>query len=159
MNTITLTVELGPETQAKLDKILEALQHAPDCSNCCVDTAVKCITDKLQAAPAEAPAERHTEPQEDQAPAPVAETHPIEEEGPFPEPAPAEEPKKAEPEKPAVTLDQIRQKVTQLMAKGGDKKTGARDIVKSYAENISGLPEAKWPEIWDKLVALDKPEG
>lgn len=152
-NSITITVELGPETQAKLGKILEALQHRPDCANC-VDAAIKTMDARLQDTLEKAPAERPTEPQEAPEPAPVTETHPVEEEGPFPEPGPAEK-----PEEPTVTLDHIRQKVTQLMAKGGDKKTGARGIVKSYAENISGLPEDKWPEIWDKLVALDKPEG
>lgn len=159
MNTITLTIELGPESQAKLGKILEALQHSrPDCESC-----VRGVTRYVGAAlgqpkqeeaetPAptenttqnETPTEAATEPQE--APqAKAVETPAPEAEAPAAEPAPAV----------TVTLDQIRQKVTYLMAAGGKKKEGARDIVKSYAANISGLPEDKWPEIWDKLTALE----
>lgn len=85
----------------------------------------------------------------------VKSDHPAEDVSPFPEAedvAPAEEPK------PAVTLDQIRQKVTYLRASSDQKKKdGAKDIVLAYAPNITGLAncEDKWPEIWDKLTALE----
>lgn len=83
----------------------------------------------------------------------VKSDHPADEVSPFPEPeddAPAEE------VKPAVNLDQIRQKVTTLLA-DSTKKDAVRDIVKTYAPNVTGLAkcENKWPEIWDKLTALE----
>ena len=101
----------------------------------------------------EATAEKSTTPQD----APKTETPEtvptVEESNPQPESepaAPTEEPK------PTITHDMIRQKVTQLMASGdAQKKAATRDIIKSYASNVTSLPEDKWPEIWEKLTALE----
>lgn len=94
----------------------------------------------------EAPAEEAQEAQEtEEAPAPLNQDVIM----PQPEPEPA---------KPTVTLDMIRQKVTALLAAGGTKKNAARDIVKAYAPNITGLNNCadKWPEIWEQLTALEE---
>lgn len=61
-------------------------------------------------------------------------------------------------EKPAITLDQIRQRVTLLRASGTpEQKEGSKNIILGYANNITSLPADKWPEIWDKLTALGDP--
>lgn len=127
MNTIT--IELCAEDRARLDRIAAALDNIGT-----PYTAPEAVQ-KAPQEPQEAPKAEVVEP-----PAPEAE-----------KPAQAEEPA------PAITLDMIRQKVTQLMAAGAEKKDGARDVVKSYAPNITGLGEMpdKWPEIWAKLTALE----
>lgn len=101
------------------------------------------------------PTEEPTAPQEATKSEPVKSDHPVDAVPPHSEPqdvAPAEEPK------PTVTLEQIRKKVTLLRASSDQKKKdGAKDIVLAYAPNITGLAncEDKWPEIWDKLTALE----
>lgn len=157
-NEIKLTVELGPESQGKLDAILAALEGLrPNCASCAESVAVA-MGENLRLVEQPEPA-AHADPVG--APgaegvtgvAPEAE-HPVNAVPPHAEPetvAPAEEPETA------ITLEQIRQKVTNLTAAGGKKKEGARDIVKSYAANVTGLKEHedKWPEIWAKLTALE----
>lgn len=103
----------------------------------------------------QAPAEEPTAPQEAPNLEVVKSDHPVDAVPPHSAPedvAPAEAPK------PTVTLDQIRQKVTYLRASSDKKKKdGAKDIVLAYAPNITGLANCadKWPEIWDKLTALE----
>lgn len=153
-NTITLTVELGPESQAKLDKILQALEGLrPNCASN-TENAQMTVNEYMESIQNAAPTEESTAPQDAPKSEPVKEDTPEVVVTAEPEPevvAPVEE------VKPTITLDQIRQKITVLMAAGGAKKTGARDIVKSYAPNVTGLKEHedKWPEIWDKLTALE----
>lgn len=127
MNTIT--IELCAEDRARLDRIAAALDNI--------------------GTPYAAPAAIQEAPEKPQD-APKAEVVEI----PAPE---AEKPAEVQEPAPAITLDMIRQKVTQLMAAGAEKKDGARDVVKSYAPNITGLGEMpdKWPEIWAKLTALE----
>lgn len=139
-----ITIELHPDDRKRLDELI---------------AFAGLLVGEMKAANAPvimketaAPAEEATAPQEAPKAEPVKIDHPADDVSPFPEP---EDAAPAEGAKPTVTLDQIRQKVTYLMAAGGNKKTGARDIVKSYAANISGLPEDKWPEIWGKLTALE----
>lgn len=64
---------------------------------------------------------------------------------PAPEPAP-EQPQE-------YTLEDVRRKVVDLTTAG--KKAQVREIVKSYAETVSGLPEDKFAEIMDRLTALE----
>ena len=61
----------------------------------------------------------------------------------------------AEPQEPAKTvkLSDIQQKVVALSAAG--KKAEVREIVKEYAERVSGIPADKLSEVWDKLTALE----
>ncbi len=78
-----------------------------------------------------------------------------------PEFEPATEPEKVieptptvEPEKPEITIDQIRKMVVTLSAMGKEKKDAVREIITSYAPNVSGIPVDKYPEVMDKLTAL-----
>lgn len=140
-NTINVTVELGPESQAKLDKILEALQGIrPNCHSC-VETAVGMTKDLAEAATAPQSAENTPAPE-------IA--HPVEEVT-----APAE----PEPEK-KVTLADIQALVVKLAAPGTPEKPSKKDkvraIVKEYAERVGLIPEDKFGEVMDKLTALDK---
>ena len=59
------------------------------------------------------------------------------------------------PQEPAKTvkLSDIQQKVVALSAAG--KKAEVREIVKAYAEKVSGIPADKLSEVWDKLTALE----
>lgn len=54
---------------------------------------------------------------------------------------------------PTVTKNDIQQKVIALVGKG--KKAEVRDIITTYADNVSGLPDSTLIEVWDKLIALE----
>lgn len=152
MNTINVIVELGPESQAKLDKILAALEGIGH-HNCkgCVETATGMVVEamKSDAAPAEEPA----------APASTAETaaaetgHPVDADLPWETPEPA-----AEPEQPKYTKADILALVQKLAAPTSPekKRTGAKAIVKSYGAKVSDIPEDKYAEAMAKLIELDK---
>ena len=87
---------------------------------------------------------------------------PVQVEQPAPAPAPTAEPEKVEepaqpePTKPTVTIDQIRKMVVALSAMGKEKKDAVREIITSYAPNVSGIPFYKYPEVMDKLTALQE---
>lgn len=136
MNTIT--IELCAEDRARLDRLTAALEEA----------AVRKVffgVDLAEEASASGTAPEM--PRE----APEAEPEEIT--------APAEEiaPSAATAQvAPAVTLEQIQQKVVQLCAGyGGTKKAAVREIVNAYAQKVSDLPEDKWTEVWEKLTALE----
>ena len=58
---------------------------------------------------------------------------------------------------PFVTLEDIQQKVMQLATvNGGAKKDKVRGIINNYAKKVSDIPADKWPEVWEKLNALEK---
>lgn len=146
-NTFTVITELHPDDRKRLDELI---------------AFAGLIVGEMKAANAPvimkkdaAPAEESTAPQEAPNLEVVKSDHPVDAVPPHAEPqdvAPAEAPK------PTVTLDQIRKKVTTLRASSDKaKKEGAKDIVMAYAPNISGLENCKdkWPEIWDKLTALE----
>lgn len=138
MNTINVTVELGPESQAKLDKILEALQGLrPNCAGC-VETAVNMTKDLAEAAAAAADAPK---------PEPKETEHPVGEVSPHGDP---------EPEAPKYTKDDVLAMVQKLAAPNNPKREKAKAIVKGYAAKVSAIPEAKYGEVMDKLTALDK---
>lgn len=151
MNEIKIITELCPEDRDRIDRltgVMEALVR--------LNTATAKIpeADDLQQKLAEqvaksqkAPAEAPTEP----AGAAEAETpatdHPAEESLPWGDPAPAEEPK------PVVTTADVQQKVIKLVNAG--KKPEVRTIVKSYAANVSSIPEDKLAECLQRLNALE----
>lgn len=125
MNNIT--IELCQEDRARLDRILDALEKRPACDRC-VESAVRLATN----APQEAA----------DAPVPAA----------TPEPAqdiPAEQP--AKPVE-APTVAQLQKKVSQVIAAG--MKAEAKAIIKSYADSISDVPEAKRAEAIERLEQL-----
>ena len=56
-------------------------------------------------------------------------------------------------DEPTVTKQDIQQKVIELVGKG--KKAEVRDIITTYADNVSGLPDDTLNEVWKKLTALE----
>ena len=56
-------------------------------------------------------------------------------------------------DEPTVTKQDIQQKVIELVGKG--KKAEVRDIITTYADNVSGLPDSALNEVWKKLIALE----
>ena len=59
-------------------------------------------------------------------------------------------------EETTITADLIQQKVMELCkANGGKHKGTVKDIVTAYAPTVSKIPEDKWSEVWDKLIALE----
>lgn len=142
----TITIELGPESQAKLDKILAALEGLrPNCKSC-VETAVNMTKDMASAAPAEEPAEA---PKHVETAAPET-SHPADEVSTHGQPEPA-----AEPEQPAYTKAAVQALVQKLAAPSNPKRERAKAIVKSYAAKVSDIPADKYAEVMDKLTALD----
>lgn len=67
------------------------------------------------------------------------------------QPAPTPEPAPEQPQ--TYTLEDVRRKVVELTT--AEKKAQVREIVKSYAETVSGLPEDKFAEIMGRLTALE----
>jgi hypothetical protein len=147
-----ITIELCQEDRERLDRLNSSLIALGDVL---LKRRPVALEDLIQPGTIQAPAEEPTAPQEAPKSEPVKSDHPADAVPPHAEPqdvAPAEEPK------PTVTLEQIRKKVTLLRASSDQKKKdGAKDIVLAYAPNITGLAncEDKWPEIWDKLTALE----
>ena len=145
MNVVT--IELCAEDRARLDKVIDLLGglHRPDCSAC-----VAGVASYLEKAAA------------------VLDAHPVA--TPFPA-APSQEAKwendpdglkellekaiNPEPAKPAITLEQIQKKATQIAAGSADKKAKLRAIVNQYAAKVTDLPEASWPAVWAALCALE----
>jgi hypothetical protein len=150
MNEIKIITELCPEDRDRIDRltgVMEALVRLntatakiPEADD--IQKALAEQVAKSQKAPTEAP----TEP----AGAAKAETpatdHPAEESLPWGDPAPVEEPK------PVVTTADVQQKVIKLVNAG--KKPEVLTIVKSYAANVSSIPEDKLAECLERLNAL-----
>lgn len=137
----TITIELCKEDRQRLDELIAFAGLLVG------EMKIKTVMVNPEVfkpkAPAETPQEAQEAPEEEEAPAPRC----LDVIMPQPEP---------EPTKATVTLDMIRQKVTALLA-DATKKAAVRDIVKAYAPNVTGLTNCadKWPEIWDKLTALE----
>lgn len=156
MSTINVIVELGPESQAKLDKILAALEGIGH-HNCkgCVEAATGMVIDavKPDTVPTEEPAAPRPLNLDVVMPTRPASNEPPEivDESSEPEPA-------AEPETPKYTKDDVQALVRKLAAPNSPerKRTGAKAIVMSYGTKVSDIPEDKYTEVMDKLTALDK---
>lgn len=150
MNTINLIVELGPETQAKLDQILEALKaNKPNCHSC-VESAVFMTKNLAERAAAAAPAQERTTD---------AAAHPVDEVSPHGTPEPVAEPEplaEPEPAKPQYTPADILAVVQRLIGPGSAKREQAKAIVNDYATKISAIPAEKYDEVMDRLMKLEK---
>ena len=137
MNTIT--IELCAEDRARLDAILAALKDIkPNCHSC-TETALRMM--QANTAPAQ------------------AEEHPVGEVSPHGTPEPAEErftDAAAEPAAPEYTLADVRAVVQRLIGPGSNKREQAQAIVNDYAVKISAIPAEKYPEVMDRLIALEK---
>lgn len=184
MNNIT--IEFCAEDRARLDKLIAALENATTTPKLTitklnegdpgytpheekaptqkkVSTAAEAVqamkdfaekTEKTaqDAQKAEAPT---TAPQEEETPTATEDTASWDPINSFAQHGEKPEPKK---EKPAVTLEQIQQKVMQLaVADGGAKKAKAREIISAYGAKVSDLKDQpeKWAEVWGKLTALE----
>ena len=115
--------------QVSIDE--EATQEPSGSHEVCWDTR------DLHQEPAEAP-----EPVEEVQPLPITVTV-------------LDEPQEAETEAPVpnVTKADILAKVIELCGKG--KKPEAKDVITTYADSVSDLPDSALIEVWDKLVALE----
>ena len=154
-NPVNVIIELGPESQAKLDKILEALEGLrPNCHSC-TETALQVMGNNLKIVTGQESNEEPAETVSAAEPAAPETGHPAEEVGAAVEPEPAADP---EPEAPKYTKDGVLALVQKLAAPTSPehKRTGAKSIVKSYGAKVSDIPEDKYPEVMDKLTALDK---
>ena len=160
MNSIEF--KLCAEDRARLDKIIELLggfRH-PDCASCVqgvavyMDKAAAILDGKISAAVApatEAPSPASLSDQKQAfAEAAAAQSFPPADDAP-----PFEVTPPAAPVKPAVTLEQIQKKATQIAAGSADKKAALRGIVNQYAAKVTDLPESSWAAVWDALCALE----
>ncbi len=156
MNEIKIITELCPEDRARIDRLTVALEvrtaqvektlamyadEDPAADD--IQQALAEQVAKSQKTPAEAPTEAAGAAEAE----PSATDHPAEESLPWGDPAPAEEPK------PVVTTADVQQKVIKLVNAG--KKPEVLTIVKSYAANVSSIPEDKLAECLKRLNALE----
>lgn len=143
MNTIT--IELCAEDRARLDKILAALMHAPNCDGC-VQSALKWSETVKEEA--QTPATTSQEPAE----ATESESQP---ESPAKEETPTATTEQATTEAVTVPLTDLQNLVVALKRKG---LTGqARDLIKTEygVDRLSAIPEDKRAEAVEKLKALE----
>ena len=135
MNVIT--IELCAEDRARLDKIIEHLGslRLPDCSACVAGVASYL---EKAATVLDAPVVKEDTNKND------ADLDAMLKKAINPESA-----------KPAVTLEQIQKKATQIAAGSAEKKAKLRAIVNQYAAKVTDLPEASWPTVWDALCNLE----
>ena len=151
MNTIPVNVivELGPESQAKLDKILAALESIgrPNCSGC-VESATAMVIGAMQP---DVPQEKPAAVADTAEPAAPDTVHPADEVSPHGEPETQEETKQ-----PEYTKADVLALVQKLAAPTSSKREAAKAIVKSYGAKVSDIPADKYGEAMAKLIALDK---
>lgn len=143
MNTIIF--ELCAEDRARLDRIIEALEHRPNCENC-VSAAVTMTKEAVAETAATKPKKKEeaptTNPPKEEKPAETPTEHPLD--------AP---PIDETPTAPAVKREDVRGKVVKLCAAG--KKEEVKKIVTEYAEAVKDIPEDKLAEVFEKLNALE----
>lgn len=161
MNEVKLIVELCGEDRARLDTIIEKLDHIgkhPDCSACakgvaeCMDKAdpvKQAITDvlaKVQPKPAEEAPENAQEATEASAPPFTPKTEePPKTESPAPE---------ASTETEKVSTAELQQLVIALCRAG--KKDKVREIVNIYGvPTVAAIPDSKRGEAFAKLKELE----
>ena len=132
-NAITVNVELGPESKALLNQLLEALTQKPSGCHCHSGT--------------EAPAT--PQPASNEPPEVVDESS---------EPEVVDE--SSEPEVPTYTREDIQALVQTLAGPKsaenpyGGKRAATRAIVKKYAEKVGNIPEDKFAEVMEQLLEL-----
>lgn len=134
MNNIQITIKLSDDLHQKLDALIAAIAGGALVAPQNGETETVKETDQ--------PAEKTPETESQAAPWDKDK----------PEPTAQAEP---EPEQTAGKVDkaEVQKKVVELSAAG--KKAEVRDIVKSYAERVSAIPEDKLAEVMAKLEALE----
>lgn len=157
MQDIKITVELCSEDRARLDNILQALialvkpQKVPHSFE-----ELEELYNEAKAARGEVvepdPLQQMLKDAIAGTPASIVDE--AKSETPTTTPTEPETPTEAQP---FVTLEDIQQKVMQLATvNGGAKKDKVRGIINNYAKKVSDVPADKWPEVWEKLNALEK---
>lgn len=128
--TNTITIEICAEDRARLDRLTAALEA--------VRTPI--IVEETIAEPEEYETPETATETAQKAPQPVEEV---------------ETPQETETaqNEPTVTKQDILQKVIALC--GAGKKAEAKDVITTYANSVSDLPESALAEVWDKLTALE----
>ena len=146
-----ITIELCAEDRARLDRLAAAME-CRSCDNCVttvLDYMKKFVSTETQ--PAECAAnEEASEEAPNNTPAAVEDTPPIT--TPLTEENPTEETPVAPPT-PTVDRAALRAKVIELSAKGLKEQT--RDIVRSYAQTVTAVPDDKVAECYAKLMVLE----
>lgn len=154
----TIVIELCAEDRARLDRLAAALEKKT-CDKC-VATAMefaklrldpKPETDHVQKAPAETLASTEEAVEAPKNATEEAEVSTLTTTPPEEETATQEEPAQPQTEK-TVDRAELRAKVIELSAKGLKEQT--KDIVRSYAQTVSDVPEDKVTECYNRLVAL-----
>lgn len=136
-----ITIEFSAEDRARLDKLQTTLEAI----------AESICTKLVFVGSDDGPAEQATAPQAAQeSPAPTSNTAKTEKPA---EASTAPQIMTGPQTEPTVKLADIQAKVVELSAKG--LKAQVRDIVKAYADRVTALPEDKWPEVFEKLKALE----
>lgn len=136
-NKIEIEVKLCQEDRSRLDKLIEALtpQELPACTYI-------------------APQMDETEPvKEIDQPAENVQQSEPQNPAPWDEDKPDIQIEAAEQPEQTVSLSEVQRKVVELSAAGHKDKV--REIVTSYAERVSAIPEDKLAEVMDKLTALE----
>ena len=130
-----IVIELCAEDRARIDRLTEALEATAP-----IKVTVEGITTEAKSEPGA-----------------------VSDEGPNWYPGGSPESEFVEPEDaaegPAISLEQIRQKVTAICAAdGGAKKADVRAIINKYGTNVTALKDHqdKWPEVWEALIALER---
>lgn len=141
-----ITIELCAEDRARLDRVIEALEHRPNCEGC-VTAAVTMTKEAVAEATAPKPEAKDetptTNPPEPEKPVETPTEHPLD--------APPIEVN--EPTAPKVDRADVQRKVIELSAAG--KKEAVKAIVTAYAAKVSDIPEDKLAEVFDQLTALE----
>lgn len=148
-----ITIELSAEDRARIDRLIAAVEKRTvqvesaleqkyniktEPTDDPVEKALKAALDKASKA-----TESHAETTEEQTPTITPQTE--------------EKPTREEPEPTApiqtVTRAELGAKVREMMTKGFKEQT--KEIVKSYAPTVPGVPEDKVAECYARLVALE----
>ena len=142
MNNITLN--WSAEDRARMDKLIGLLEQVVEINvaNGIVErVTVDEVLDEPEAV-AEQPQEAPQDVMEEQMPLETATVENYHQE--VEEAAPA----------PTVSKQDILQKVIALC--GAGKKAEAKDVITTYADSVSDLPDSALDEVWDKLTALEE---
>lgn len=138
MNTIT--IELAGEDRGRLDKLLAAVDA--------LNASLLANQGMIAIADAGTHAEQPSEPQTAQETAPGKDTTTAAD-------APQTSAQEQTEASDAVTLADVQRKVVELCGPPHNKKAQVREIVKSYAPKVTGIPADKCAEVMAKLNALE----
>lgn len=144
MNNITLN--WSAEDRARIDKLIALLEQ------CAASKPAETYVEEVIVEP-----EDYDTPKGDEIPGQVT-VHELVAEMPQEAPEPVEQEQAPQEDEttqnePTVTKQDILQKVIALC--GAGKKAEAKDIITTYADSVSDLPDEALAEVWDKLTALE----